>query len=98
MHADCVLMARYVAAAREINYAAQVLKPDGQTMEKLRFWQYVFRNGKDSLFDGYAVSTDLYVLFAWGHLGGLAKLLAGLLVAEVSSLYVFSMPAVSLSS
>lgn len=75
---------RFIAAAQEVNYAAKVLKVGGEQMEQMRFWQYVVKNGKDTLFSGYAASLDLYVLFCWSQLGGLSGLLTGLLVAEVS--------------
>jgi hypothetical protein len=61
----------------------QVLNVQGEDLEALRFWQYVVKNGKDSLYKAYSVSLDLYVLFCWGQLGGLSGLLTGLLVTEV---------------
>lgn len=75
---------RYILAAKEVNYAYKVLNYDGQTLESTRSWKYVFQNGKEFLYQAYAVSLDLYVLFCWDQLGGLATLLTGLLVAEVS--------------
>jgi hypothetical protein len=68
-----------------MNYAYQVLQLDGSTLEQSRYWQYVIANGKDTLYNAYASSLDLYVLFCWDQLGGLSSLLTGLLVAEVSS-------------
>ena len=55
----------------------------GFDLENLRWWQYVMKNGRDSLYHAYSVSLDLYVLYCWSQLGGLAGLLTGLLVAEV---------------
>jgi hypothetical protein len=78
------LHCRFIQAAEEINYAYKVLQLDGATLEATNYWQYVMKNGKDSLYRAYAVSLDLYVLFCWSQLGGLANLLTGLLVAEVS--------------
>jgi len=83
LHACCVLVFRFILAAQEVNYAAKVLKLVGDQMQNLRFWQYVIKNGKDTLFEAYSVSLDLYVLFCWSQLGGLSNLLTGLLVAEV---------------
>lgn len=56
---------------------------DGGALQATRYWQYVMQNGKNSLYKAYAVSLDLYVMFCWEQLGGLSKLLTGLLVAEV---------------
>jgi hypothetical protein len=78
------LHCRFIQAAEEINYAYKVLQLDGASLEATNYWQYVMKNGKDSLYKAYAVSLDLYVLFCWSQLGGLANLLTGLLVTEVS--------------
>lgn len=56
---------------------------EGDALEHTRYWQYVMQNGKDSLYKAYVVSLDLYVMFCWEQLGGLANLLTGLLIAEV---------------
>lgn len=83
LHACCLLVFRFILAAQEVNYAAKVLKLVGDQMQNLHFWQYVIKNGKDTLFEAYSVSLDLYVLFCWSQLGSLSNLLTGLLVAEV---------------
>lgn len=74
---------RFISAATEVNYAYSSLKLDGAQMEDLRFWQYVMENGKETLYKAYAISLDLYVMFCWDQLGGLASLLTALLIAEV---------------
>lgn len=42
---------RYIYAARELGYASMTLQQEGLELEANRNWQYVYNNGKDSIFN-----------------------------------------------
>lgn len=46
-----LVVPRYLYAARELGYASLDLKQDGPDLEANRNWQFVNKNGKDSVFD-----------------------------------------------
>lgn len=73
---------RYIYAAREMGWAA-TNGMSGDELEADVNWQYISKNGLDSLFRAYSVSLDLYIKFCWTQLGELGNLMVALLVVEV---------------
>lgn len=57
----------------------------GYSLSSTPFFHYVYDNGPDSLFSGYAWSLDVMVDYAWVQLDALNKVLVVLLIVEVSS-------------
>lgn len=56
------LTPRYLQAALEVRFNAAAL---GYKLAHTSYWQYIYLNGLDSLFDGYKWSLDVFVDFAW---------------------------------
>jgi hypothetical protein len=47
------------------------------------YWNYIYHNGPNSLFNGYMWSLDVFVDYAWAQLGTLNNVLVVLLIVEV---------------
>lgn len=54
-----------------------------QGLASTPYWNYVLKNGPDSIFHGYSKSQDYFVDYAWNQLGSLNYVLVALLVVEV---------------
>jgi len=54
----------------------------GAAINETEGWQYVYRNGADGVFKGYAWSLDVFVDYCWSQLTSLSKILIVPLVVE----------------
>jgi hypothetical protein len=74
-------LARFIQGLQDLKFNAFI---EGYNLDKTPYFNYVYYNGPDSVFNGYSWSMDVHVDFAWSQLGSLSNVLVALLVIEVS--------------
>ncbi|GBF92718.1 hypothetical protein Rsub_05087, partial [Raphidocelis subcapitata] len=83
---------KYIMSSWQVHFDATA----GVELNDTIAWNYMFENGPDSIFKGYAWSLDTFVDYSWSRLGQLNTVLIVLLVVETLCVQITCMALLTL--